>query len=53
VRNACEGHADNQSFIDSLRPQEVVIQDERLKAHGVKVEMNPETGKFKFVRPTG
>ena len=49
VRNACETHIGNQTFIQELRPQEVVIQDEKLKAQGVRVEMNTETGQFKFI----
>lgn len=49
VRNACETHIANQTFIQELRPQEVVIQDEKLKAQGLRVEMNTETGQFKFV----
>lgn len=52
VRNACEGHVGNQQFIEDLRPQEAVIQDDKLKAQGMKVEMNPTTGKFKFVQST-
>jgi hypothetical protein len=50
VRNATEGHAANQRFIHCLQPQEMVIQDEKLKAQGLKVEVNTETGKFKFVQ---
>ena len=49
VRNACDNHLGNQSFIQELRPQEVVIQDEKLKEQGLRVEMNTETGQFKFI----
>lgn len=50
VRNACENHPGNQQFIHELQPQETVIQDEKLRAQGLKVEINKETGKFKFVQ---
>lgn len=49
VRNACEAHTGNQTFIQELRPQEVVIQDEKLREQGLRVEMNTETGQFKFI----
>jgi hypothetical protein len=53
VRNACDSHVGNQSFIHELRPQGAVIQDEKMKALGMKVEMNVDTGKFKFVAAEG
>lgn len=43
VRNACEGNFENQAFIESLKPQEV-IQDETLAAAGVSVELDPAKG---------
>lgn len=50
VRNACEGNEANQHFIEELRPQDVKIQNEEMKRQGYKVELNSQTGKFKFVR---
>lgn len=50
TRNAAEGNIANQDFIDSLRPQSVSIQDEKMKQQGMNVELNPQTGKFKFTQ---
>jgi hypothetical protein len=47
VRNACEGHARNQRFIDALRPQQV-LQDDALQASGIRVEIDPATGRFAY-----
>lgn len=50
VRNSCAGNEENQAYIDKLRAQEVSIQDERMRNQGLSVEVNPATGKFKFVK---
>jgi ataxin-10 len=49
IRNACEGNTSNLAFIDSLKPQEI-IQDEELTAQGIKIEIDPQTGKFNFIK---
>jgi hypothetical protein len=46
VRNACEGNELNQNFVDSLQPQEVLIQNEEWKKQGIKVELDKKSGKF-------
>eukprot|EP01038_Epipyxis_sp_PR26KG_P004755 gene4755-6667_t len=48
VRNACENNLLNQEYIESLKPQDIKIQDEEMKAKGLHVEMDKSTGKFKF-----
>jgi hypothetical protein len=47
IRNACEENARVQEFVSSLQPQQV-LQDELMREHGVSVEMDPASGKFKF-----
>eukprot|EP00602_Paraphysomonas_sp_CaronLab_P007164 CAMPEP_0185032922 /NCGR_PEP_ID=MMETSP1103-20130426/21461_1 /TAXON_ID=36769 /ORGANISM="Paraphysomonas bandaiensis, Strain Caron Lab Isolate" /LENGTH=450 /DNA_ID=CAMNT_0027569009 /DNA_START=76 /DNA_END=1428 /DNA_ORIENTATION=+ len=47
VRNMCEGNRANQEFVESLQPQEV-LQDPVLQAQGIRVEIDPLSGKFKF-----
>lgn len=45
VRNACEGNVENQRFIESLKPQGVVV-DATLEDKGLKVQFHADTGKF-------
>lgn len=47
IRNLCEGNLENQRFIESLQPQQV-LQDETLLAQGIRIEMDPLSGRFKF-----
>ena len=47
IRNLCEGNILNQQFIESLQPQQV-LQDPELLAKGIKIEIDPLSGKFKF-----
>lgn len=47
VRNACADNSFVQDYIDSLKPQNITIEDEQLKAKGMQVELNQQTGKFK------
>ena len=47
IRNACENNQENLAFIHSLKPQEV-LQDDSLQAQGIKVTIDPQTGKFGF-----
>jgi ataxin-10 len=47
VRNLCEGNLENQRFIESLQPQKV-IQDDLMKQKGIRVEIDPSSGKFHF-----
>ena len=47
IRNACENNQENLAFIHSLKPQEV-LQDDSLQAQGIKVTLDPQTGKFAF-----
>jgi ataxin-10 len=47
IRNLCEGNLENQRFIESLKPQQV-LQDDSLLARGIRVEMDPSSGRFQF-----
>lgn len=47
IRNLCEGNIQNQQFIESLQPQQV-LQDPELLAKGIQIEIDPLSGKFKF-----
>ena len=42
-----ENNQENLAFIHSLKPQEV-LQDDSLQAQGIKVTIDPQTGKFGF-----
>lgn len=46
IRNACEGNIENQQFIEQLKPQDVTLQDEKLKNMGYKVKFDQAKQKF-------
>ena len=50
IRNACEGNAASQAFVESLQPQSTEIRDERMAAAGLRVELNPSSGTFKIIQ---
>ena len=47
VKNACENNQESMEFIHGLKPQEV-IQDDSLAAHGIKIQLDPNSGTFRF-----
>ncbi len=49
LRNACEGNMENQAYVDSLKPQQI-LQDDVLASHGITVNLDPETGGIKFTQ---
>jgi hypothetical protein len=53
IRNACEGNEDNQRYIDSLKPQSVIKDDATLSRHGLSMEIDPQSGKFKLHQSLG
>eukprot|EP01034_Spumella_vulgaris_P022020 gene22020-28114_t len=53
TRNACADCLENQEYIESLRPQNISVQDADMKAQGLEVEMSSETGKFRLVQKEG
>ena len=51
VKNACENNQESFRFINELRPQEI-IQDQALRDRGIRVEIDPHTGRFSFKQDT-
>lgn len=49
VRNLCEGSDEAAEVIRGIQAQEVVEDDGTLARHGMRVELNPETGKPRLV----
>ncbi len=52
MRNVCEGHEGNQRFVESLKPQQV-LHDDALKSHGISIEIDPQSGRFKYHQDEG
>jgi hypothetical protein len=50
IRNACENNIENQTFINELQLQNISVVDEQMLADGIKVDINANTGTFKFAK---
>jgi hypothetical protein len=48
VRNVCEGHQQNQEYIQALTLQKVEVVNEELRAKGLRADVDPATGKIQF-----
>lgn len=51
IRNACEDNQENQFFFRQLQLQGVEIVNEKWKELGISVDVNYDTGKFRFIVP--
>lgn len=47
VRNACDGNEQIRSYIESMKPQDIIITDQSLIDAGLRVAIDSQTGKLK------
>jgi Holliday junction resolvasome RuvABC endonuclease subunit len=48
IRNLCEESEEIRNYIQSLKPQEVVLEDEFLSKIKADIQLDPNTGKLLF-----